>query len=172
MAGVARFERGAILHYLMDRAGRGAGHFVRTIHGTGGSLAIPHDRSGKPLQLVQRHNLKDEAIPESELLALVPDFAVNDLTAALFGGARQSSYGMEFVDIDTSLLGIEQVDFVEAIVNDREPEVTGEIGLRALALIMGFLETDLLGRIATMAELTTAEGLPYEALVNSASNTP
>ena len=167
-AGVARFEQGAILHYLMDRAGRGAGHFVRMIHGTGGSLAIPSDRTGKPLKLVQRHNLKDEAIPESELLSLVPNFAVNDLTATLFGGARQSSYQMEFVDIDTSLLGIEQVDFVEAIVKDRAPEVTGEIGLRALALIMGFLETELLGRIATMEELTTAAGLPYEALVNEA----
>ncbi|MCB0186511.1 MAG: hypothetical protein KDE31_19720, partial [Caldilineaceae bacterium] len=74
-------------------------------------------------------------------------------------------YQMEFVDIDTSLLGIEQVDFVEAIVNNRVPEVTGEIGLRALALIMGFLETELLGRIATMEELTTSEGLPYEALM-------
>ena len=166
MAGVARFERGAILHYLMDRAGRGEGHFVRTIHGTGGSLAIPSDRTGKPLHLVQRHNLKDEAIPESELLALVPDFAVDELSAALFGGERQSSYQMAFTDIDTSLLGIEQVDFIEAIVKDREPEVTGEIGLRALALIMGFLETELLGRIATMAELTTSESLPYEALVN------
>jgi len=168
MAGVARFAQGAILHYLMDRAGRGAGHFVRTIYGTGGSLAIPSDRTGKPLQLVQRHNLKDEVIPESELLALVPDFAVDELTAALFGGERQSSYQMEFTDIDTSLLGIEQVDFVDAIVEDREPEVTGEIGLRALALIMGFLETELLGRIATMAELTTSEELPYEALVVAA----
>jgi len=168
MAGVARFEQGAILHYLMDRAGRGAGYFIRTIHGTGGSLAIPSDRTGKPVQLVQRHNLKDEPIPESELLGLVPDFAVNELTAALFGGERQSSYQMTFPDIDTSLLGIEQVDFVEAIVEDRAPEVTGEIGLRALALIMGFLETELLGRIATMDELTTSESLPYEALVNQA----
>jgi len=168
MAGVARFEGGALLHYLMNRAGRGEGHFVRTIHGTGGSLAIPSDRTGKPLQLVQRHNGKDEAIPESELLKLVPDFAVNELTAALFGGERQSSYQMEFVDIDTSLLGIEQVDFVEAIVNDRAPEVTGEIGLRALALIMGFLETELLGRITSIEELTNSETLPYEALVNKA----
>ncbi|MCB0063431.1 MAG: Gfo/Idh/MocA family oxidoreductase [Caldilineaceae bacterium] len=165
MAGVARFQQGALLHYLMNRAGRGEGHFVRTIHGTGGSLAIPRDRSGEALKLVQRHNGKDEAIPENELLALVPDFAVNELTAALFGGERQSSYQMDFPEIDTSLLGIEQVDFIEAIVEDREPEVTGETGLRALALIMGFLETELLGRIATMEELTTADGLPYEALV-------
>ncbi|MEZ4869940.1 MAG: Gfo/Idh/MocA family oxidoreductase [Caldilineaceae bacterium] len=166
MAGVARFEQGALLHYLMNRAGRGEGHFMRTIHGTGGSLAIPSDRTGKPLRLVQRHNLQDEALPESEQLALVPDFAVDDLTATLFGGERQSSYQMEFTDIDTSLLGIEQVDFVEAIVNDRAPEVTGEIGLRALALIMGFLESELLGRIVTMEELVTSAALPYEALVN------
>ncbi|MCB0128780.1 MAG: hypothetical protein KDE58_41225, partial [Caldilineaceae bacterium] len=153
----------------MNRAGRGEGHFIRTIHGTGGSLAIPRDRTGETLRLVQRHNGKDEAIPESELLTLVPDFRVNDLTAALFGGERQSSYQMEFVDIDTSLLGIEQVDFVEAITENRAPEVTGEIGLRALALILGFLETELLGRIATMEELTSSTALPYEALVNEAS---
>ncbi|MEZ4617950.1 MAG: hypothetical protein R2867_20910 [Caldilineaceae bacterium] len=42
--------------------------------------------------------------------------------------------------------------------------MTGRSGC-ALALIMGFLETELLGRIATMEELTTSEGLPYEALV-------
>ncbi len=168
MAGVARFEQGALLHYLMDRAGRGAGHFVRTIHGTGGSLAIPRDRTGAAPQLVQRHNGNDEVIPEHELLALVPDFAVDDLTAALFGGQRQSAYEMEFTAIDTSLLGIEQVDFVDAILADREPEVTGEIGLRSLALIMGFLETELLGRIASMEELTTSASLPYEALVNEA----
>ena len=118
---------------------------MRTIHGTGGSLAIPRDRTGEALKLVQRHNLKDEAIPESALLNLVPDFVVNELTAALFGGERQSSYQMEFTDIDTSLLGIEQVDFIEAITESREPEVNGEIGLRALALILGFLETELLG---------------------------
>lgn len=57
------------------------------------------------------------------------------------------------------------VDFVEVLVKECEPEVTGEIGIRALALFMGVLETEWLGRIATMAKLTTAEGLLYEALV-------
>ncbi|MEZ4727352.1 MAG: Gfo/Idh/MocA family oxidoreductase, partial [Caldilineaceae bacterium] len=163
MAGVARFQNGAILHYLMNRAGRGEGHFVRTIHGTGGSLAIPQDRTGQPPKLMQRRNLKDVAVPEEELLALVPDFALDDLTASLFGGERLTSYQMTFPDIDTSLLGIEQADFVEAIVNDREPEVTGEIGLRALALMMGFLESELLGRMVSMDELVTSDTMPYEA---------
>ena len=161
MAGVARFQSGALLHYLMDRAGRGEGHFVRTIHGTGGSLAIPSDRTGQPLKLVQRHNLADTAIPEQEMLALVPDFALDEVTATLFGGARLSSYTMAFGDIDANLLGIEQAEFVEAIVNDRAPEVSGETGLRALALILGFLESELLGRVVGMDELLTADSMPH-----------
>ncbi len=170
MAGVARFQNGAVLHYLMDRAGRGEGHFVRTIHGTGGSLAIPSDRTGKPLQLSQRRNLEDELVPESEQLALVPDFALDDVTAALFGGERLSSYQMEFADIDANLLGIEQAEFVAAIIEDREPEVTGEVGLRALALLLGFLESELLGRTLSMDELLQAESMPHQALIEAERN--
>jgi len=168
MAGVARFQGGAILHYLMNYAGRGEGHFVRTIHGTGGSLAIPSDRTGNPLRLTLRRQQKDEAIPESELLALVPDFALDDLTAALFGGERLSSYQMPFPDIDANLLGIEQAEFVDAIVTGREPEVTGLVGLRALGLMMGFLESELLGRLVTMDELLTSDAMPYEASILAA----
>lgn len=167
MAGVARFQQGALLHYLMNRAGRGEGHFVRTIHGTGGSLAIPRDRTGDALRLVQRDNLRDEAVPIEALLDLVPDFALDELTAALFGGERLSTYDMEFADIDANLLGIEQADFAEAIVEGREPEVTGEIGLRALALILGFLESELLGRTLSMDELLEADTMPHQALIEA-----
>ena len=165
MAGVARFQSGPLLHYLMNYAGRGEGHFIRTIHGTSGSLAIPSDRSGKPLHLTLRRQQKDEAIPESELLALVPNFALDDLTATLFGGERLSSYQMPFPDIDANLLAIEQAEFVDAIVTGREPEVTGLVGLRALGLMMGFLESELLGRMVTMDELLTSDTMPYEKTI-------
>jgi predicted dehydrogenase len=166
MAGVARFQSGAILHYLMNYAGRGEGHFIRTIHGTSGSLAIPSDRTGNPLRLTLRRQQKDEAIAESEILALVPDFALDDLTATLFGGERLSSYQMPFPDIDANLLGIEQAEFIDAILTGREPEVTGAVGLRALGLMMGFLESELLGRVVTMEELVTSDAMPYEATIN------
>lgn len=165
MAGVARYRSGALAHYLMNRAGRGAGHFVRTIHGTGGSLAIPADRQGLPLELVQRHQLQDVPIPESEHLALVPDFALDDVTAALFGGERLSAYQMEFSEIDANLLGIEQADFVTSIQQGREPEVNGGMGLRSLALILGFLESDLLGRMVTMDEMLAGNPMPYQTLI-------
>jgi predicted dehydrogenase len=164
-AGVARYQSGAIAHYLLNQAGRGERHFIRTIHGTGGSLSIPRDRSGQPLKLMQRRSGTDEAIPEAAQLAFVPDFALDEVTAALFGGDRLSSYQMEYTDIDTSLLGVEQADFVAAIVEDREPEVNGEMGLRSLAVVLGFLESELLGRIVSIDEVLRGDAMPYQTQI-------
>jgi hypothetical protein len=44
--------------------------------------------------------------------------------------------------------------------------VTGLVGLRALGLMMGFLESELLGRVVTMEELVTSDAMPYEATIN------
>ena len=98
-------------------------------------------------------------------MALVPDFALDDLTAALFGGERLSSYQMPFPYIDANLLGIEQAEFVDAILTNREPEVTGLVGLRALGLMMGFLESELLGRVVSMDELLSSNTMPYEKTI-------
>jgi predicted dehydrogenase len=143
--GVARFASGAIANWMMNRAGRGETHFTRMLYGTKGSLAIPRDRSGLPLGLMVRRDGKDETIPVSEHLALVPDFRLDATTAALFGGDRLASYTMEFNDIDANLLAIELADFADAIIEDRAPEVTGVEGLRALAVVYGFLESERSG---------------------------
>ena len=55
-------------------------------------------------------------------------------------------------------LGIEQADFVDAIANDHEPEVSGEQGLRSLALVVGLLESEHLGRMVTLAEMLRQPG--------------
>ena len=49
--GVGRFESGALATWILSVAGRGEGHFSRTIYGTGGSLSIPGDRTGHPLKI-------------------------------------------------------------------------------------------------------------------------
>ncbi len=151
--GVMRFRSGAIANWLLNLAGRGEASFARVMYGTGGSLSVPVDRSGKPLSLVQRRAGADVAVPPAELFSLVPDFALDPTTAALFGGERLATYDLPWVEIDANLLGIEQADFVDAIVNHREPEVTGEQGLRSLALVFGLLEADRLGRMVTLDEL-------------------
>jgi predicted dehydrogenase len=161
--GVMRFQSGVIANWLLSLAGRGESSFSRVIYGTGGSLSIPGDRTGRPLGLVQRRAGKDVPVPQEELLKLVPDFALDKTTAALFGGDRLPSYELAWADIDANLLGIEQADFVESVINDREPEVTGEQGLRSLALVFGLLESERLGRMVTLDEVLKRRDLPYEA---------
>jgi predicted dehydrogenase len=159
--GVARFTSGALANWMLSMAGRGAGYFKRAIYGTGGSLEIPADRTGKPLQLVQRHDGKDAEIADP--LALVPDFHTDPVTAALFGGERLTSYDLTWADIDANLLGIEQADFCDAIVHDREPEVTGAFGVRSLALAFGFLESGMIGRPVSADEMLSGAARAYEA---------
>lgn len=160
--GVMRFRNGAIVNWVLSMAGRGEGMFSRVIYGTGGSLNIPGDRLGKPLGLFQRQAGKDVSIPVDELLKLVPDFALDATTAALFGTDRLTVYDLAWADIDANLLGIEQADFVDAVVNQREPEVTGEQGLRSLALVFGLLESEKLGRMVTLDEVLQRRDMPYE----------
>ncbi len=161
--GVMRFQSGAIANWLLNIAGRGEGSFSRMIYGTGGSLAIPGDRTGKPLKLVQRREGKDITVEQEDLLKLVPDFHLDDVTAALFKGDRLTTYDMVWADIDSNLLAIEQSDFVDAVINNREPEVTGEQGLRSLALVFGLLESELLKRMVTLDEVLEGKDSPYQS---------
>jgi predicted dehydrogenase len=166
--GVAQFASGALANWLLSMAGRGEGYFHRAIYGTGGSLVIPSDRTGHMLRLNQRQQGQDVAVPDSELLALVPDFALDDVTAALFGGDRLTHYELPWKDIDSNLLGIEQADFAAAILADRPPEVTGEQGLRSLAVVFGFLEAERLGRIVTVDEILSGATAVYEREIEEA----
>ena len=160
--GILRFKSGAVGNYLLDMAGRGSGHWMRVIHGPGGSLTLPPDRSGKPIDLVQRREGKDVSVPQNELLALAPDFVLDDTTAALFGGARLTSYQLDWTVIDANLLAIEYDDFAQAIVQDREPEVNGEDGLRSLALMYGFIEAERAGRMLNADELISGAVGDYQ----------
>lgn len=161
--GVAQFASGAVANWMLNLAGRGEGYFHRAIYGSKGSLIIPSDRSGKPLRLNQRQHGQDVPVSDPDLLKLVPDFALDSVTASLFGADRISSYDLEWKDIDANLLAVEQADFVAAIAEDRAPEVTGEQGLRSLAAVFGFLDAERLGRSVTLDEMLSGETAIYEA---------
>ncbi len=136
--GVMRFRNGALGNWMLNLAGRGEAAYARLIHGTGGSLSIPGDRSGKCVSVVQRREGRDVPVAQADLLALAPDFCLDPITAALFGGER---------------LTIEQADFVDAIATGRDPEVTGEHGLRSVAVIAALVTAEREGRMLNVEEI-------------------
>lgn len=166
--GIGRYENGALATLMLNVAGRGEGHFARMVYGTRGSLAIPGDRTGQPLRLSLRESGEDRLVSDEELLGFVPDFRLDDTTAALFGGDRPTSYDLPWADTDANLLAIEFDDFAEAILTGRAPEVDGAFGLRSLAISYGFLESDRLGRFVTVDELLTSDDLPYQHEIEEA----
>jgi predicted dehydrogenase len=160
--GVARFRSGAIGNWVVDLAGRGESHFTRMVYGTSGTLAIPQDRSGRPLRLTLRRNGRDEVISPEDILSLLPAYALDATTSALFGSDRLAEYHMDFADIDANLLAIEQADFADAIREGRAPEVDGRFGLRSLAIAYGFIESERLGRMLDIERLAAGEDSPYQ----------
>lgn len=170
--GVGRYESGALATWILSVAGRGEGHFSRMIYGTAGSLSIPGDRTGNPLKLTLRQKGEDRVVPDTELLDLVPDFRLDDTTAALFGNGRMATYSLPWADTDANLLAIEFDDFAGAILDGRPPEVDGAFGLRSLAISYGFLESDRLGRFVTVDELLTSDDLPYQQEIEEALQAP
>ncbi len=165
--GLARFRSGAMGNLILSLAGRGESLWNRTIYGTGGSLAIPPDRSGRPLKLVQRSSGHDIELEPAELLELLPDWTLDATTAALFGGPRAATYEMPFGDIDANLLAIEMDDFAAAIREGRPAEVSGQDGLRSLAAVYGWLESDALGRFIGMDELLSEQHFPYQQALHA-----
>jgi len=160
--GVARFCSGAIANWVVNLAARGESSFARTVYGTSGTLAIPHDRSGDPLRLTIREEGQEIELSESDILSRLPGFSLDDVTAALFGGDRLGSYRLEFADIDANLLAIEQADFFDAIAERRAPEVDGPFGLRSLAITYGFLESERLGRFVEVERLIAGFDSPCQ----------
>lgn len=160
--GVARFASGALACWMLDMAGRGGEVWNRVIFGTGGALAIPNDRTGRPLRLTRWRDGAPVEVSAQEQLALVPEFGLDPATAALFGGERLASYDLPWADTDANLLAIEYDDFARAITSATPPEVDGQQGIRALAISYALLESSGLGRFVQISDLLALRDSPYQ----------
>lgn len=120
----------------------------RVIHGGEGMLEIPNDRTGGAARLrTDRHDIAGR-----DLLALLPDFALDDVTAAIFG-ADGVTYDLPAGRADAGLLAIEQHDFCAAIRDGRPPEVDGADGALAVAALLGVYESGIAHRPVTLNEM-------------------
>ena len=151
------FADGTVGQLIEDHAGHGAPLWSRQIYGAHGSLALPVDRTGVPLQL----NIAGQPYTGS-LLDLVPDFQLDPVSAALFGGARLERYAFDFAATDQRLLAVEYADFAAAISAGRAPEVDGAQGMRAVAGVYALLESALLDRPVSIAEVLAGQVAGYQ----------
>jgi predicted dehydrogenase len=117
-----------------------------------GSIRLPSARSGQQVKITKSGDM--EPLSAQDTLDMVPDFQIDDQTARLFGGNRRlASYDLDHRQTDAKNIAIELQDFARAIIDNRPPEVTGQIGLDAVALIYAMLESGLAHRPVTFSEI-------------------
>ncbi len=156
------FESGAVAQYIEDHAGHGQGMWTRQIHGSEGSLELPSDRSG---QLITLH--KDgESICDASLLDLAPDFHLEPITAALFGGGRLWGYQFPFPETDRKLLAVEYGELGLAIEDGGPIEVDATQGTRSVALSYAMLESSVAGRALSMEEVLAEKVNAYQSEID------
>ncbi len=158
---VVRFESGVIGQVTLTSASLGYSADVNSVHGTTGTLLLPQSRSGRGPKILREGS--DTPIEGDELLELVPDFQLDDMTAKLWDDRRRiASYEMSFPEIDAKLIAIEYQDFGEAILSKREPEVGAEAGMKALAFAYGLLESGQLRKPVRLADVVDGTVSGYQ----------
>lgn len=167
---LAQYEMysGATVQFTHIGGGRGSRRFERSIHGRWGALDVPRDRSGKAVRL----RLEGQELFGKEILALLPDFHLNEITSRLFGAdgvvyERPDVPHAEFA-LDARLLAIEYHDFGEAILQGRPPEVNGYDGMVAVAAILGAYESATVGHAVEMADVLSGTVRTYQEEIDDA----
>jgi len=135
-----QFSSGTLGQLSLSIAALGQGLSKQIFYCDNGSLIPSGSRSGNPL-MITKHN-SESTMPEEEILQLVPDFQLDPITSPFFENKKRvSSYTMDWKEIDQKLIAIEMQDFANAVLRGEKPEVTGEIGLKAVALSYSILES-------------------------------
>ena len=158
------YANGALGQWLYERAAQGPGFDRFTFFGSEGQVDMPGVRQGLPLQVYPGRS--KEALPDDEVLALAPDFGLDDRTSRFFGGERLARYDNNQDDVgsnaDLKLIAIEMAELLDAIEGDGTVEVDAEVGLAAVALVMAAHESSEAGRPVTMQEVVDGSLSSYQ----------
>ena len=74
-------KSGAMVQFNYAGAGRGSRGFERSVHGRLGAMYAPGDRNGRPVIL----RLEGRELQGAEILPLLPDFQMSEITERVFG---------------------------------------------------------------------------------------
>jgi predicted dehydrogenase len=158
-----RMKSGAMVQFTYAGGGRGSSGFERSVHGRLGALYAPGDRNGNPVVL----RLEGQEFKGEEILPLLPNFQMNEITVRLFG-ETMVTYDLDFPPVDAKHMAIEMHDFGEAILKGTTPEVDGHLGMTAVAAIYGAYESILAGRAVSMEEVMAGEVYAYQEEIDAA----
>ena len=148
--GLITFANGTLGQWVDHYAGHGEPFSHRMVFGTRGSLAAPGDRNGRPVRLA----LDDGGeIADERMLDYAPSYRLDPVAAALFGAERPWTYAFDFPSIDRKLVALELHELAACVRTGRQPEVSGEVGRRAVALVYAIFESQLARRPVTIAEV-------------------
>ena len=158
-----RMRSGVSVTVAYVPSGPGHSYWQRTVHGRAGSMAVPVDRSGGPVEVRRAAGI----LRGRELLGELDGFELDRTTAELFGPGGVT-YDLASAQVDAALLAIELQDFGEAIQAGRPPEVDGTGGLNAVAAVLAAYESDRLGRSVTMSEVLDGSVSGYQDEIDAA----
>ncbi len=157
--GLVHFQNGALAQWIGHYAGHGQPVRQRMVFGTKGSIEAPGDRNGRPVRLV----LDDGTdVQDERILEYAPSYRLSPVAAALFGGERPWTYSFEFPVTDRKLLALEYHELAECVRGGGQPEVTGAVGMRAVALVYALFESDHAGRPVTIEEVESSAVDAYQ----------
>ncbi len=145
-----RYKNGATGQWIYHHAAHGQARRAREVYGSKGSLIAPGDRNGRPLKLYFDGG---KEISDGQILEYAPSYRLQPVAAQLFGSECVWTYSFPFTETDAKILATEYYEFADCIQNQRQPEVTGEVGRRAIALVYAVCESGLAGRPMTLDEV-------------------
>ena len=168
MMATLEFESDTLGQWLYDQAAHGPGFRRFTIFGSDGQIDLPSVRTGQPLRLFQDD--RDGVLDDDDVLALVPDFSLDDRAARFFGGERLARYDQSGSGVggggDLNILAMELAELLDAIDNGTPVEVGAEEGLLAVALVMACHESSEAGRTVRIDEVVGGRLSTYQNVAN------
>lgn len=150
---VLGFASGAIGQFTITSSSHGFGAGINTVQGEFGTLVMPPSRSGMGPQVLLGD--RDRPLSGDDLLGLVPDWQLDDIMSRLFNDAeRLASYDVGFAAIDRILVAAEMEELQRAISSgSHNVEVDADVGMAALAVTYGILESGLSGAPVEMSHV-------------------
>ena len=162
-----RFESGAAGQMIISDASHGYGLGESVVVGSDGTLYRPPSRRGTSPRIVRGDG---SLVEGDDLLELVPDWELDDITSTLWdGGRRMSSYEMDFRQIDAKIIAIEYMDLARSVMDGGAPEVGSNEGMAALALAYGVMESGEAHQVVRIEDVVSGKVRDFQNEIDRAA---